>query len=371
MRYQLALLVAAALALVACVVAGCGDQGAQPGAGGNSGDSSSGGGSSGGAGKRKPIIVASIFPLASLADEIVNSWADVVTLLPPGESEHTFELPPDKLAKLAQADVLLTVGLKMDEAVEAKARAVGRKELQLLRMSVLLKLEEPPATWGVGPPPVTPAPAGTVAAFSQPATSPHDEHDEDHADHDGHDHHHHHGSGASDPHLWLDPVLAAQYSQALADALAPRFPDMAQPLTNRARLLRANLLFMHQQYEGRLALVPNRRLVTFHNAFDRLAARYNLQVVAHLTDIEITPGGDVTPRRMKDVVDAVRTHNLRVLYAEPQLPESAVKALAQETGVRVMRLDPLGNPAVPGYETYLKMMASNLDTLAEGQTLRK
>ena len=350
-RYQLAFLVLLAGVLAICVIAGCEEK---------SGSRTTAGGTP----AQKPVIVASIYPLASIASELVGDWAEVDTLLPPGESEHAFELPPEKLAKLAKADVLLTVGMKLDEAVEVKARNVGRKELQLIRMSVLLGLEEPPATWGVAP-----------VSATAPATQHDDDHDDHHAhdDHDEHDyaHGHVHDYVHGNPHLWLDPGLTAKYAELLAQSLAPRFPGMAQPFTNRSRMLYANLLELDREYASRLRLVPNRKLVTFHNAFDLLAKRYDLEVVSHLTDIEVTPGGEITPARMKEVVDAVKMYKLHVLYTEPQLSDSAVKALSKEAGVRVMKLDPLGHPAVEGYRSYREMMKTNLATLAEGQTISR
>ena len=50
---------------------------------------------------------------------------------------------------------------------------------------------------------------------------------------------------------------------------------------------------------------------------------------------------------------------------EPEL----VDALAREAGVQVLRLDPLGHPAVPGYDSYHAMLESNLQTLVQGQSL--
>jgi zinc transport system substrate-binding protein len=92
-------------------------------------------------------------------------------------------------------------------------------------------------------------------------------------------------------------------------------------------------------------------------------------VVAHLTEIELAPGGEVTPRQLRETIDAVTRYNLKVIYAEPQFPDTAMQAIRQQTGVQILRLDPQGHPEVEGYRTWFEMMRSNMATLVQGQNL--
>lgn len=122
------------------------------------------------------------------------------------------------------------------------------------------------------------------------------------------------------------------------------------------------------KHKQQLADVKVKQLVTFHNAFDLLAERYGLEVVEHLTEIELAGGREVTPEQLDEVTHAVEAHGLKVLYAEPQFPDRALHAVRQATGVAILRLDPLGNPNQDGYRDYFEMMESNLKVLAEGQS---
>ena len=157
----------------------------------------------------------------------------------------------------------------------------------------------------------------------------------------------------------------------LGEQLAQRYPNHADQLRANTEALRDEIHAMHKAHEKRLADLPRRELVTFHNAFDHMAGRYDLHVVAHLTPIELTPAGEVTPARLKEAVRTIERHQLPVVYAEPQLPDTALAALRERTGVAVLRLDPIGDAQRAGHDSWQALMRSNLDTLVKGQRMQR
>ncbi len=277
-------------------------------------------------------IVASIHPLADLARQVVGDQADghVGVIVPPGATPHGFEMTTDRVRDLARAEIVLVVGLGLDAWADRAAASVA-PDARVLSMAQMLGRD--------------------------------DHHSHDHA-HNHDDHHHHAGPN---PHLWLDPVLAERWVLALGEQLARVRPEQAEHFRGNAAAVAESLRRLHAEHEQALADVPRRQLVTFHNAFDLLAERYGLEVVAHLTPVELSPGGEVVPARLRAAINAVRTHELDVVYAEPQFPDAAVRALQRETGVQVLRLDPIGHPGRDGYDSYQAMMRSNLATLVQGQ----
>jgi ABC-type Zn uptake system ZnuABC Zn-binding protein ZnuA len=70
------------------------------------------------------------------------------------------------------------------------------------------------------------------------------------------------------------------------------------------------------------------------------------------------------PKQLETVTDFVRRHGVKVIFAEPQFPSDKLEELSRVAGVKVSRLDPLGNPQQAGYDGYLAMMRSNLKALA-------
>ena len=270
---------------------------------------------------RKPVIAVSIFPLASLVEQLTGDWAEVVTLLPAIASPHNPSFTPDQVRTVAGADVLIVVGMGLDPWAEKAATAA--ESPPVLRFSDLI---------------------GGEAKKSDPPRN---------------------------NHLWLDPVLTSEFVEALSAKLTERYPDHAAGIQSAAERLLADLRQLEREYAEQLAAVPQKDLITFHNAFDLIAERYHLNILVRLTDIEISPGGEVTPDKIREALEAIKKYKLKVLYAETEFPDQVIRRLREETGdetaVDVLLLDPQGNPAVEGYRTYQQMMRSNLKTLVKGQ----
>jgi zinc transport system substrate-binding protein len=101
--------------------------------------------------------------------------------------------------------------------------------------------------------------------------------------------------------------------------------------------------------------------VSFHSAFTYLAARYGLiQAAVFGAHVE-----GLGPQPLEHVINFVKEHKIKVVFAEPQFPADRLSWLAEQTGVSVGKLDPLGNPSVTGYASYLEMMRSNLKELVK------
>ena len=279
------------------------------------------------------VIITSIFPLQSLLQQMVGDTMPVVSFMPPGANPHDFEPTAQQIAALSDADMMVMVGLNLDPWALKAAKA---RKIPVISMAELVGLAKG------------------------------DEHSHHH--HDGHDHtHNHHDHAGPNNHLWLNLEYASKMVESLAPILAKRHPDKADVIHTNSRNLIEELTKLDQEFAAMLKPVAIRELVTFHNAFDPLVERYGLKVVAHLAEIELAPGGEVRPTEMVQAIEAIRKYRLRTIYAEPQFPAKAVEQIARETGVRVLKLDPEGNPHVPGYTTYQEMLRSNVKTLVEGQ----
>lgn len=287
----------------------------------------------------KPAIVASVFPIANLIEQIVGDAAEVKAFMPPGANPHGFEPGAAQVALVAKADVLIPVGLNFDLWLERSATASGRRDLKPLRMADLLGIK----------------------------ADPHADHHHSHA---GHGHQHGPECSGPNPHLWLDPVLTIQFVEKITPRLAAMVPaDQQEGVLQRSAKLVAELKQIDDEYRTQLGAVPVKNLITFHNAFDLPAERYGLKVVAHLADLVAAPRGDVTVAQMTSVITAARKHNLKVIYAEPQFPRQAIETIQREAGLKLLILDPEGDPISGHYRTYQDMMRKNLQTLVEGQSI--
>ena len=173
---------------------------------------------------------------------------------------------------------------------------------------------------------------------------------------------------AGNPHIWLDPVLAQEICRKIAAAFIQADPGhQAQYEANLQSYLTA-LAELNREIETRAQSWRLRDYVAFHPAFTYFARRYGLNEVGV---IEVAPGREPrsptwwpTPRHLKELVSAIRRYGIKVVFAEPQLNPRVAEVIAQEAGVKVLMLDPMGG--VPPYGSdYLKLMRHNLAALDE------
>lgn len=270
----------------------------------------------------KITVVASIFPLADLAQRVGGERVEVITLLSPGQSPHGFEPKPRQAETLASAKLLVTVGLGLDPWAERTAQASGNRTVHRIVLADLL------------------SGAGVKTLSGEPG----DEH-----------------SQGPDPHIWLDVHVMGSYVDVLAREYAALDPEHASEYTGRAERCRAGLVALDEQYRRDLAGVPGKSFVCFHAAYGYLAERYGLKQVS-LMDVNV---GQFGSRRIETVINFIRENHVKTIFAEPDMPDEQFRAIAAETGARVARLDDMGNPTVRGYDSYDALMRANLRALVE------
>ncbi len=271
-------------------------------------------------------IVVSVAPLVGIVKPLAPPGADLVTLVPPGRSLHGYEMSPAHLGAIAEADVLVYVGLGLEPSVERVLRSHASSTRRLVCFAKV---------------------AGVDGS--------HDEHGHEH----GEEEHEH----AVDPHLWLDPELVARLIPAVAGEIEGAMKSAGKLTVEeeyrqrdaKFRLL-ADVEAIDQEYRERLEPFKGAAIVTHHNAFGRLAERYGLKIAAVIRPIE---SAEPTPARIAEAVDAIRREGARAVFFEPQYNAAAAEAIAKAAGVRSGVLDPEGRA------DWLGLMRSNLDSLTK------
>jgi ABC-type Zn uptake system ZnuABC Zn-binding protein ZnuA len=264
-------------------------------------------------------VAATIFPLYDLVRNVAGPAVEVVLLLPPGASPHTFEPRPGTMRALTGSKLLFAIGHGLDDWARRLAQGASVPHTLIVDQQIALH-------------------ASTHTHQEQaPASAPTD----------------------LDPHYWLAVPHAIRIVHTIAETLGSLDAAAQADYRQRAAAYVEQLHQLHAEIRRLLADLPRRHLATFHAAFGYFADAYDLHIVA---TFEPVPGQEPTPRHVEAFLQQVRAHNLRTLFIEPQLPPAALQSLAPELGVTLKDLDPNGGG--PGRDSYIAMMRFNASQIA-------
>jgi zinc transport system substrate-binding protein len=196
--------------------------------------------------------------------------------------------------------------------------------------------------------------------------------DEAHANHAAHAHGHH--AHVDEPHVWLDPVLAADYAApALTAALIRLDPPGREFYEHRlagyTQALHALDLRIREVLDNaRDGSDEPSRYIAFHNAWGHFALRYGLQEIGV---VEEAGGEEPTPREIATLVRAARATDIGAILVEPQLPTRIAEIIAAEFGGKTVLVDPIGDPQDPERSTYVALMEFNARAFANAIRMRR
>lgn len=274
-------------------------------------------------------VVTSITPYGSLVQQISGDLADVLVALPPGASPHDFEPTPRMAAEFASADLVVLNG-GVDEWLHELIEATGNRAPVLEALEVLEgELEEL-----------------STLVETVPSDGSSDVKASTHA-HDG-----------INPHVWLDPILTSAVVTAIGEKLAQVDPQNATVYRERALELSRELATLDDSIRNVLAQAQGAPFVPFHDAWPYFARRYGLDLIL---EIEPFPGREPSPRYLLEAVRAIRESGAPVIFTEVGLSDRPARILADEAGVGLRRLDPLGESG----ERYQDLLLRNAETIAE------
>lgn len=185
-------------------------------------------------------------------------------------------------------------------------------------------------------------------------------HDEEELEHDhAHDHEHLHGS--ENPHVWVSIDLHIHQIEEITHKLSEIDSGNKEKYEQNAKTYIAKLETLSEQMHSELDLLPNKDIITFHEAFHYFAEEFGLNVKAV---IEREPGTSPSAREVASIIETVREYDVSAIFVEPQYLKTAANTISNETGVSVYELDPATSGAFEK-DAYIKIMEKNLEVLKE------
>ncbi len=261
-------------------------------------------------------IVASFYPVAEFARQAGGSLVDVTTVTPAGVEPHEYEPTSQQVAAMYDADVFLYNGGGIDAWAERIALELEGRGVATVNMSKVV------------------------------------------------------GASVSDPHFWLDPVFAQAEVTLIKNAVMSVDPTHAADYTQNAEAYNAVLAALFADYTSGLAVCDNRTVVTSHDAFAYLAARYHFDTVAIAG---LSPEEEPSAGRIAEIAELAKEKNIGYIFFETLVSPRLSQTVANEIGASTLVFNPLEgltDDDIAAGKSYVSVMRENLSNLRTAMVCR-
>ena len=264
-------------------------------------------------------VVASIKPLALIAQEVVGDQAEVSALLPITASPHDYPLKMSDHQRLRSADLVLWIGPEMESFLARPLANLAPDKL--LTSYQLAGLHWPEATM------------------------------------DGHPHSNHEHLG-KDPHLWLNPRNAVVIAQAVAERLAQLQPASAVYFRANAERFSSAVTLLDKQLAQQLAPVKEVGFAVYHEGYGHFVGRYGLNQLAYVT---YTPERRPGAKHLQELRELLATEG-ECLFMEPYYKAQGMEEMADSLHLRIGLLDSIGDQQISSYQQLLQQLSDSFLT---------
>ncbi|MBR1728632.1 MAG: zinc ABC transporter substrate-binding protein [Selenomonadaceae bacterium] len=164
------------------------------------------------------------------------------------------------------------------------------------------------------------------------------------------------------PHVWLSLLYAKRQVIELCNRLSEIDPDHSLDYKKNALDYVTKLDELTNTMHDNLDFLPNKDIVTFHEAFPYFANEFDLNIISV---IEREPGTEPSPKELAETIDKLKDLPVKVIFTEPQYSPSAAETIANETGAKIYTLDPIvtGEAIPENADDYINKMRQNMRTL--------
>ncbi|HEV7454466.1 MAG TPA: zinc ABC transporter substrate-binding protein [Candidatus Saccharimonadales bacterium] len=262
-------------------------------------------------------VVASYYPMYDFAKDVGGDKISLTNVTPAGSEPHDYEPSPKVLAEAHKAKVFIYNGGHLEPWVNgflSDYKNVAIKASQGIDLQVVS--DETNAT-----------------------------------------------NQVTDPHFWLDPVLAAKIVDNVRDGLIKADPANASYYTKNAADYNVKLAALDTAYKMGLADCQIRTLITSHAAFGYLATRYNLDAQAIAG---ISPEEEPSAAKLAELTQLVKDRHIQYVFFESLVSPRLAATIASETGAKTLVFDPiegLSDANQKQGKNYLTIQEQNLANL--------
>ena len=266
-------------------------------------------------------VVTTLPDLADLAQQVGGDKVKVDYIVRGNQNPHFVEVKPSYMMKLKSADVFLMIGMELEMWAPQIVDGSRNSRLDVVDLSKSIQKLEVPAK--------VDASQGDVHRYGN-------------------------------PHYWLDPRNVKAILEEIITALAKVSPDDEQYFRANAEAYLKKLDAKILQWEATMKPFKGSKIITFHKSWTYFAHWLGLNVV---DQVEPKPGIQPSPSHTAELIQKVRSQNVKAIIVEPFYDTSAPEQIARSGNAKVLRLA-TSVGGVDEAKDYISLMEYNITTLA-------
>lgn len=258
-------------------------------------------------------VVTTFYPLYEFSQRIGNEKAVVSILVPAGVEPHDWEPRPQDIIRIQSADIFVYNGAGLELYVDKILKNTGSRKLITVDSSEGIELINE--------------------------------------------------GGATDPHIWLDPVMAKQQAGAIEKAFIKADPENSDYYRANARALMQDLDDLDAYISNELAPARKKVFISSHSAFGYFARRYGLK---QISIAGLSPDIEPSPAKIAEIIRIARENEVKYIFFETLVSPKLSDVISKEAGAQTLVLNPiegLSEDQIKRGENYFTLMRENVKNL--------
>ena len=272
-------------------------------------------------------VVTTTSTLASMVRDLLGEEAEIHYVASPNQNIHFIQPTPKDVLKVKKAKVLVHGGLDLeawrgpllDAAGNSLFLGDARNSIDVSKGIPLIEIPDSLSRIG-----------GDIHAFGN-------------------------------PHYTTDPENTKIMMRNIADGLGKIFPDRKEEFSKKSAEWNQKLDQKLNEWTSRLAPFKGVSIVTYHKSWPYFANRFGFVIVGEL---EPKPGIPPTPKHLSELIQIMKTKQVRLIIKESYNEQHAAEKIARETQAAIVNLAQDVGEA-KGEDTYIAMMDHNIRLIEE------
>ena len=240
-----------------------------------------------------PTITVSIEPLRYFTEAIAGEKYRVISMVPEGSTPETYDPTPKQMMRIGQSRAYLRIGYIGFEQAWMKNLEEQNPHMQVFDLSkgmTFIENEEPDS--------------------------------------------HHHGS--VDPHIWTSIRGAQVIARNVRDALSSLNLEHKADYALRYDSLMQEIEDTKMQMSCLLEPYKGTSFIIYHPALTYFAQEFGLNQLC----IELD-GKEPSPAQLTELIETARASQAKVVFVQQEFDQKNAELIAEETGCRLVRINPL------------------------------